>query len=292
MFEDQDRGNESFDAIGQDYPQLQGPKVTGPGPVQVFLEQHAPVISVVMSRVRGSSPRNEGARMLVAKEAFQGSIGGGRLEYIVIEAARRMLERGAASEVLDQPLGPKIGQCCGGRVELSMTRMSAADRHAAATREEATLEARPHVYVMGAGHVGRALADQLQYLPVRCILVDSRAGELALSGADVETRVSALPEHDIVTAPAGSAFIILTHEHSLDFLLTSEALRRGDAAYVGLIGSGTKRAKFKAFCRKECDGLRIDDLICPIGAGGSRDKRPSVIAACVVAEVLAAVLEG
>jgi xanthine dehydrogenase accessory factor len=264
--------------------------VMQPGPVQDFLARQSQVIAVAVSRVRGSSPRDVGAQMFVAKDAVMGTIGGGRLEYIVTQAAREMLERGASDEVLDQPLGPEIGQCCGGRVELQMTRMGEADRQEAIDREKAALEARPHVYILGAGHVGRALADQLQYLPLRVILVDSREAELAQCRARVETRLSALPEHDIVTAPAGSAFIVLTHEHALDFLLASEALKRGDAAYVGLIGSRSKRAKFRSFCARECDGLLIDDLVCPIGAGGSRNKSPSVIAAAVVAEVVAALL--
>ncbi|VAV92686.1 Xanthine and CO dehydrogenases maturation factor, XdhC/CoxF family [hydrothermal vent metagenome] len=251
---------------------------------------HSRIIHVVMREVRGSSPRDAGAEMFVAEAGISGTIGGGRLEYIVTLAAREMLAAEEAARHLDQPLGPEIGQCCGGRVELDLTLMSAEDKARVEARLRAAQDAQPHVYVMGAGHVGRALADLMQFLPVRCILVDSREGELSQVCADVETRLMALPEHDIVTAPAGSGFIILTHEHSLDFLLASEALKRGDAAYVGLIGSRSKRAKFRNFCTKECDGLSIDDLICPIGAGGSRDKRPSVIAASVVAEVMAAVL--
>ena len=145
---------------------------------------------------------------------------------------------------------------------------------------------RPHVYVMGSGHVGRALANQFQHLPVRCILVDTRPEEIALCTADVETRVTALPEVDIRAAPAGSAFIVLTHDHGLDFLLASSALARNDAAYVGLIGSATKRVKFRNWVHVHCDSQGIDKLICPIGAHGSQDKRPSVIAAFVVAEVM------
>ena len=264
--------------------------MTNNSPTLRFLALQPRIIHVVMREVKGSSPRDVGAEMFVSEDGIAGTIGGGRLEYIVTLAAREMLAAEEAARHLDQPLGPEIGQCCGGRVELDLRLMSAEDKAQAEARLRAAHEAQPHVYVMGAGHVGRALADLLQFLPVRCILVDPREGELALCGAEVETRLTALPEHEIATAPAGSAFIILTHEHSLDFLLASEALKRGDAAYVGLIGSRSKRAKFRNFCMKECDGLLIDDLICPIGAGGARDKRPSVIAASVVAEVMAAVL--
>ena len=255
--------------------------------LQSFLSLHAKVIRVMLTRVRGSSPRDAGTEMFVAGDAMFGTIGGGQLEYLAIEAAREMLVQGDLSKDLDIPLGPEIGQCCGGRVEMSMTRMRKTDRQQACARDEAAQLAQPHVYIMGAGHVGRALADLLQHLPVRTVLIDPRAEELKLCQADVETRLSALPEHDIVTAPAGSAFVVLTHDHGLDFLLASEALAKGDAAYVGLIGSATKRVKFRNWCKNQSDGLSIDTLICPIGASGSRDKRPQVIAAAVVAEVIA-----
>ena len=242
---------------------------------------------MVLEDVQGSSPRNVGTQMYVAAEALHGTIGGGQLEFMAISRARDMLGKGSATDHLDIPLGPEIGQCCGGRVRIALTRMTPHARQIALAQTARAEAAYPHVYVMGAGHVGRALADQLQHLPVRCILIDTRADQLAQCTAGVETRLSAIPEHDIRTAPAGSAFVVLTHDHALDFLLTSEALMRGDAAYVGMIGSATKRAKFARWCRTQCDGLTTRDLICPIGAGGSRDKRPCVIAAFVAAEVIA-----
>ncbi|NVK15216.1 MAG: xanthine dehydrogenase accessory protein XdhC [Rhodobacteraceae bacterium] len=255
--------------------------------LQDFLSSRKHVVQVALTRVRGSSPREAGTCMFVAAEGLWGTIGGGQLEYIAIDHARRMLKQGVISDTLDVPLGPEIGQCCGGRVEMSLAQMRQADRDDAIAAQQAEEQALPHVYVMGAGHVGRALADLFQHMPVRCILIDQRAEELALCNADVEIRQSAIPEIDIATAPAGSAFIVLTHDHALDFLLASAALQRGDAGYVGLIGSATKREKFRRWCRDHCDGLASDRLICPIGASGSRDKRPSVIAAFVAAEVIA-----
>jgi len=257
-----------------------------------FLDLHGAVIRVALTRVRGSSPRNTGTEMFVAAEALYGTIGGGQLEHRAIEAARAMLRDGALSREMDVPLGPEIGQCCGGRVELSLQRMRASDKGAALRRAEAETATLPHVYVMGAGHVGRALADLLQHLPVRAILVDPRAGEIALCTAAVETRVSAIPEVEIANAPAGSAFVVLTHDHGLDFLLTSAALERGDAAYVGMIGSATKRTKLRNWMRQHCDGVDFSQLTCPIGAQGSGDKRPALIAAFVVAEVLAELTRG
>ena len=251
-----------------------------------FLAAHPSVIRIELTRVRGSSPRNEGTEMFVSAEALWGTIGGGQLVYLAIEAARDMLRNGDLRRDMDVPLGPEIGQCCGGRVEMHLTRMRASDKRNAkdrATQQQATL---PHVYILGAGHVGRALANLFQHLPVNCLLIDTRPEEIALNTAAVETFVTPLPEADIWNAPAGSAFIVLTHDHALDFLLTSAALERGDAAYVGMIGSATKRAKLKNWAHRNCDGQTIEHLNCPIGASGSRDKRPSVIAAFVAAEVM------
>ena len=140
---------------------------------------------------------------------------------------------------------------------------------------------------MGAGHVGRALARLMVQMPVRTVVVDSRHRTVALPRRG-EHRESALPEAEIDRAPPGSAFVILTHDHALDFLLVAQALARNDAAYVGMIGSATKRARLARWCRDHCDGQRIDALTCPIGTATQGDKRPEVIAAGVLPEVMAA----
>lgn len=252
-----------------------------------FLGAQGAVVRVALTRVRGSSPREAGTEMFVAPAAVYGTIGGGQLEHRAIEAARAMLRDGVLTTAMNVPLGPEIGQCCGGRVEMALTRMRGSDKRAALRRAGAEARALPHVYVLGAGHVGRAIALQLQHMPVRCILIDPRAQELALCEAAVETRLSVMPEMDITAAPPGSPFVVLTHDHGLDFLLTAAALARGDAAYVGMIGSATKRAKLKSWMRAQGGLAGFDQLICPIGASGSRDKRPSLIAAFVVAEIMA-----
>lgn len=259
-----------------------------PARLSAFLVDHADIMRVELTRVRGSSPRERGAFMLVAADAMLGTIGGGQLEYMAIDHARALLRRGVEAAQMDVPLGPEIGQCCGGRVEIALTWMDRELRSEALQVAEMARDELPQVFILGAGHVGRALAELFQHLPVSAVLIDQRAEELALSSAAVETRHTALPEADIRNAQPGSAFIVLTHDHALDFLLTSEALARRDAAYVGMIGSATKRASFTSYCRRHCDGVPVDALICPIGASGSRDKRPSVIAATVVAEVITA----
>lgn len=232
-------------------------------------------IRVRITRARGSTPREAGAEMLVGRDTTTGSIGGGQLEYLAIDRARQMLARDEVRAVMDVPLGPEIGQCCGGRVELTLDRGPASPP-----------PPRPAVLIFGAGHVGRALARAMLPLPVSVRLIDPRAAELALAPGVPQT-LTPLPEAEVRRAPSGAAHVVVTHDHALDFLIAAEALSRRDAAYVGMIGSATKRAGFARFARPR--GIDPAGLTCPIGAG-IRDKRPEVIAAFTAAEIMARLL--
>ena len=141
----------------------------------------------------------------------------------------------------------------------------------------------------GAGHVGRALAQALRLLHLSPRLIDQRQTELDLAGPGTPTTLSVLPEAEIRAAPPGAAFVILTHDHAFDFLLAVEALRRPDAAYVGMIGSRTKRATFTRYAANE--GVDARFLVFPIGSSFPRDKRPEVIAAFAAAEIQTRMIE-
>jgi xanthine dehydrogenase accessory factor len=253
-------------------------------PLARFLTDATAVASVTLARVRGSSPRAAGTRMFVSPTATHGTIGGGQLEYMAIDEARALLARGEHRRDMDLPLGPEIGQCCGGRVEAVIERMDAAAIAAAIAADDTARAALPCVLIFGAGHVGRALERALRPLPVRAVLIDSRAEELAMAEPGADTRLTPLPEAEIASAPAGSVYLVMTHDHGLDFLLVAEALKRGDAAQVGMIGSKSKRGSAHAFCRAQ--GLDPAPLVCPIGAWGTTDKRPEVIAALVAADLM------
>ena len=245
---------------------------------------------IALVRVRtvaGSAPREAGAWMLVTARETGGTIGGGQLEYRAIGAARAVLVEGRGDATLDMALGPEIGQCCGGRVTLAVTRLDARSRADIATRIETAAAQSPAVHVFGAGHVGRALARAMRPLPVRLTVIDTREEELARLPEGVARILTPLPESIVARADPGSAFVVLTHDHALDFLIASAALGRGDARYVGMIGSGTKRAAFARWCRDRDTPVDPAALVCPIGAQGSADKRPEIVAAFVAAEVIA-----
>jgi len=255
--------------------------------IAAFLAREPVAIVAELTSVRGSSPRNEGTFMLIGAEALFGTIGGGALEYLVIDHARRLIASGRAAEVLDVPLGPEIGQCCGGRVAVSLRHVTPDVADELTGRLAAEKRSWPHVYVFGAGHVGRALAACLALLPVRVHVVDTRRAELIGFPEAVDSIAAAMPEAVVRSAPQGSSYVILTHDHALDFLIAQEALARSDAPYVGMVGSQTKRARFaKWYLSEGGDRAGLARLTLPIGSQGIGDKRPEVIAALATAEIM------
>ena len=255
--------------------------------IRRFFERSDAVAAVTIASVKGSTPRDTDAWMLVSAGRTFGTIGGGQLEFMAIDAARVLLGGEADTQTMDIPLGPEIGQCCGGRVILTIDRLDRIGRTRFIERMDAEVASRPSVYLFGAGHVGNALAAALRLLPLRPVLADSRPDALADAPDGVEISLTALPEMIVREAEPGSAFVILTHDHALDFLIAREALLRGDARYVGMIGSATKRAAFERWYADETgskSGLKT--LISPIGNTECADKRPEAIASFVAAEIM------
>lgn len=261
--------------------------------VSAFLTRHLQngTILVTLTRAEGSTPREAGATMAVSATGAAGTIGGGQLEFHCLDIARAMLEAGETARVLDIPLGPQMGQCCGGRVQVSLRRATPAYLAMQGAREQAEAETHPSVLVFGAGHTGRALVAALAPLPLRVMLIDDRDGVMDGLPAAVTCIRMADPVSAIATAPPSAAHVVLTHSHALDYRLTEAALQRGDASYVGMIGSATKRARFEAgFLRAGGRRDALTRLTCPIGGSDVDDKRPAVIAALTAAELVRSLL--
>ncbi|CAN7301281.1 xanthine dehydrogenase accessory protein XdhC [Pararhizobium sp. LjRoot235] len=257
--------------------------------LEAFLERQYKLVIVEIKQTFGSTPRETGAFMLVSPTDTHGTIGGGQMEHLAIDNARALLAGVSDQLEMDIPLGPDIGQCCGGRVILSFRIGDEASRAALDARLKKRLESLPEVWLFGAGHVGRALADALLLLPLKTYAVETRKSELDLMSAGASHRLVAIPEAMVKDIAPGSAVVILTHDHALDFLIAREALARDDLAYVGMIGSKAKRATFASWARKEGLGDdAIGRLVLPIGGKAVSDKRPAVIAAMTSAEILVA----
>lgn len=257
---------------------------------RVFLATRPAVILVEIAGTQGSTPREAGTFMLVAESATWGTIGGGQFEFLAIRNARELLSGAGGTETMDIPLGPEIGQCCGGRTQLRFRRVTDPIVSELEGRRRGEADQLPEVYLFGAGHVGRALAAALAPLPVSVTVVETRKDELANLPAEMKTLLVPMPEAIAREIPAGAAVVILTHDHALDFLIAQEALARTDLAYIGMIGSATKRATFANWLVREAGGdpSWLGRLTLPIGGSTVRDKRPEVIAAMTAAEILTA----
>ena len=237
----------------------------------------------------GSVPREEGAWMAVFHDTVIGTIGGGHLELQAIEEARRRLSGTDGDAVLRYPLGPALGQCCGGVVHLRYERLTAADTPALARRLQVRLAP---VALFGGGHVGKALVHVLGTLPFAVTWIDSRD---EIFPAEVPDNVQC--EHsDPVQAAVGdlapgSRVLIMSFSHAEDLDIVAACLKRlrerGDLPYVGLIGSKTKWATFRHRLEERgFSGEELARVTCPIGIPGIAGKEPEVIAVAVAAQLL------
>jgi xanthine dehydrogenase accessory factor len=284
------------------------------------VERLGPVVRVVVTRTAGSVPRMAGTSMVVSATAQEGTIGGGALEFAAVRVAREVQGAGEGRHLV-LPLGPGLGQCCGGSVTLVWERFDegclpgavpyarplagdgpmppkVASRMAAMRAgadpvevegwliEAAPLPRQP-LWVWGAGHVGRAITGVMAPLPQYAITwVDAR--EDAFPDAVPEGVVPVVAAEPAVLArfaPRDAEHLILTHSHETD-LAICHALLGHEFAGAGLIGSATKWARFRA--RLAALGhapARISAIACPIG-DPALGKHPQAIAVGVTATLL------
>jgi xanthine dehydrogenase accessory factor len=250
-----------------------------------WLAARRPAMLVEVFAHQGSAPRETGTRMLVAADEVQGTVGGGHLEWQAIASARERLAAGVHEPVEHHyPLGPALGQCCGGTMTL---RTSALDAGALAAWPDAA--PRFHLQLYGAGHVGRAIVQLLAGLPCRVTWIDEREAEFPPDTlpSHIEKRCVEPVEAEVRAAPPGCFFLVLTHSHALDMAISEAILKRGDFGFFGLIGSATKRARFlRRLAERGIDPATLLRLTCPIGVPGIAGKEPEVIALAVVAQLL------
>jgi xanthine dehydrogenase accessory factor len=257
--------------------------------IEAAIARHGTCALVTVVSSEGSAPRDAGARMVVTPEGFHGTIGGGTLEWRALAAAQAMLGKGAVIKRSTHALGPDLGQCCGGRVTLEM---KAFDRSSlaeiAALKNDEPEQPLRHVYLFGAGHVGKALVLSLAPLPFQVHWIDPRPN--AFPGAvpqNVTCIASEEPESILRNAPHGSLAFVMSHSHALDLAICDVAMRNMNVARTGLICSATKRARFeKRLLEGGVPEPRVKALICPIGVGGIRSKEPAAISLATAAQML------
>lgn len=233
-------------------------------------------ITVTVCKVKGSAPREAGATMHIFADRITGSIGGGALEWEAMRIARDMLRDGDIQTQRTFPLGPDLGQCCGGVVTLDFIKGALGVE-----------PMEPPVWIWGAGHVGRAIAALLApFAEKSATLIDVSADRMPPDiGPVVSPLVAADPLRVVGRAPPDAHHLVVTYSHDLDLALCDALLRHGFAS-CGLIGSATKWARFRTrLASMGHADAQITRIACPIG-NPDLGKHPQAIAVGVVAALL------
>ncbi|MFQ1702870.1 xanthine dehydrogenase accessory protein XdhC [Loktanella agnita] len=231
-------------------------------------------IRITVVKTAGSVPRGPGTQMLVWADRIEGTIGGGALEWAAMAEARQMLGTGQSRQERTIPLGPSLGQCCGGSVSLLWERT-----------DSMVEPAKRPLWIYGAGHVGRAIIYVMAPLPDFYITwVDTAADRFP--DTDVTTLVAKDPAKAVRHAPDNADHLILTYSHDIDLALCHAVLSQ-DFHSAGLIGSATKWARFRSrLTTLGHSAAQISRIACPIG-NPALGKHPAAIALGVATAMIA-----
>ncbi len=244
------------------------------------------IIKAKIISTEGSVPRNNYTFMLISKNNIFGSIGGGQLEFVVIELAKKNLKKNKFKEIINIPLGPSIGQCCGGYVQIKIEKFI--NGYEALKNESYRSNLVQDLYIFGAGHVGQELSKRVLDLDFNVNLVDSREEYLNLQKNKKINKIFAkMPWLLLKNLKNKPYYIILTHSHDHDFKIINEILHMKDFEFLGLIGSKTKFNRFKSrlinFGHIDND---INKIECPIGLKNISSKKPAEIAISIIGRLL------
>ena len=231
------------------------------------------VLATVMGAA-GSVPRDQGSKMVITENSQYDTLGGGHLEYKVVQHAQQLLAEHQVGNFIEHfPLGASLGQCCGGSVSVLFESFDVKGLN---------------LTVFGAGHVAKALMSILSQMPGKIRWIDSREDMFPSQQYDnVQTILSDDPVAEMKKLPVNSQVLILTHNHQLDFDLVEHALKRGDLSYVGCIGSQTKAQRFQMRLQhKGFDEGTINNMICPVGDTSIPGKLPIEVAVSISAQLI------
>ncbi|HMJ09974.1 MAG TPA: XdhC family protein [Polyangiaceae bacterium] len=222
-------------------------------------------------RTQGSTPNRPGARLLLrADDTLVGTIGGGAVEQCVLEALRGARDTGTP-QLLVRDLGHELGMCCGGRMEIFVE----------------PVEARPRLFVFGAGHVAKAAVPLARSVGFDVTVVDEReelnteerfpSCQREVRDPTAVLRRTQLREQDWL--------LIVTHDHQLDEQTLELALDQ-PARYIGVVGSRRKVFRLIQRITEKRGAPAFERIYAPVGLDlGSIG--PEEIAVSIVAELIA-----
>lgn len=325
------------------------------------LARGQPQVMVTVVKTQGSTPRDVGSHMWVGSDFIADTIGGGHLEWKAIASARNLLKEARRDFRIERyPLGPSLGQCCGGVVWLlyeyldrddatwcaqiaaSLAQGKAVCRritlssfqpaqlisrettsqhieplsvdtlniHNVSVIDTQKVLAQPGakslpygddtdrvtivdtwwastvcIVVCGAGHIGNAIVRLLGDLPVQVIWLDPRENCWPARLPD-NVRTLQGDADDVPDMPDQAYWLVLTHNHALDLAIIDAVFRHKSFAFLGLIGSKSKKARFVSRLSRRYPSGLVERICCPIGVVQTSSKLPSVIAVSVVAQLL------
>jgi xanthine dehydrogenase accessory factor len=245
------------------------------------------MILITVTQTQGSVPRETGTWMVVKDDGIIGTLGGGNVEYQAIAHAKNF--KNESEQTKRFALGPSLGQCCGGVMDLSFERIDNAQLALLQAKQDVACKP---IALFGGGHVGRAIVNVLATLPFRITWIDSR-DEIFPEGmpSKVTCEHSDPVQSAVASLAAGSAVLIMSFSHAEDLEIVQQCLRRNreqnDLPFIGLIGSKTKWATFQNRLRERgFTDKELAQVTCPIGVSGISGKEPEVIAIAVAAQLL------
>ena len=230
--------------------------------------------------------------MAVYAHGVCGTIGGGHLEWQALAKAQAWLLQGMPGAAMTErlALGPALGQCCGGAVQLRWSALTQAQWPQVQVRLQ---PARTPVALFGAGHVGQALVRVLAPLPFTVQWFDSREAAFPsdVGHARVHMEHSQPVQAAVPDIAPQALVLVMSFSHTEDLDIVTACLRRqrvhGDLPFIGLIGSATKWALFQRRLQERGFGAsEVARITCPIGMPGIDGKEPEVIAVAVAAQLL------
>lgn len=229
----------------------------------------------IIIRSQGSTPRHAGSKMLVYSDGrFQGTVGGGELESRVITEAIEAIQDGKPRLIEYNMADPERGDpgVCGGQVEVYVE----------------PIVPRPIVVVVGAGHVGKAVAHLAHWLGFHVVVSDDRL-ELCnpdtIPGGDqyIPCPLAELPDHINITP--GTFLVLTTRNVNID-VPGLPGLLETPAAYIGVIGSKRRWATTREqLIQAGVPGTKLDRVKSPMGLE-LHAETPEEIAVSIMAEII------
>lgn len=231
------------------------------------IEKNQSVALVTLIESSGATPRKAGTIMGVTKDKIIGTVGGGLIEFKVIELARQCIEKNE-NKYFEFDLNGNgqnaIDMSCGGSVKGYIKTFKPNDR----------------IVIVGAGHIGRNFMSILKDSPFEVVVFDDRDENIeGVTVGDIETLIKNLPENP------DTYFVVVTKGHKSDFVALKNIFKK-EFRYIGMVGSKNKVLETRKKLVEEGIEIPEERFFSPIGLDFSNGT-PYEIAVEILAEILA-----